>query len=306
MLLIVQLSRKHFGLWYKCVVTELERCDPKNCCTSRFHRRARALWSDWSALIQLLSGNNNVKHRVSDLWLSLSWWLTSCLRSGLKVLLWHAGGMQREHGPVSSPWEGEGWGLRAGCIPVLTSSLMVPLLGVLPELKPVPGRCTAADRRRTKELWKGRSKSLWSNITRKPQEMEIFHCSIKWDKIPAPQANNNKPGVDEAALLWSLSCRGCPALPELLWGCSETITSPPSLGKWQGVGWGKGASKHWKEERREKISCWMYSSPSILGSVVVIYFFCIKWGVIFRFPNPHMEIILKCSSFHLIQKKTPN
>lgn len=207
--------------------------------------------------------------------------------------------MQREHGPVSSPWEGEGWGSRAGCIPALTSSPIVRLLGVLPNWKPVPGRCTAADRRRTKELWKGRSKILWSNIKRKPQETEIFHCSIKWDKIPAPQANNNKPWVDGAALLRSLSCRGCPALPELLWGCSETITSPPSLGKWQGVGWRKGASKHWREEKRENF---------MLNVFITVYsrvscchlFFCIKWGVIFRFLNSYMEIILKCSSFHLV------
>lgn len=32
-------------------------------------------------------------------------------------------------------------------------------------------------------------------------------------------------------------------------------------------------------------------------------FFGVKWGAIFRFPNPYMEIILKCSSFHPVFKK---
>lgn len=118
---------------------------------------------------------------------------------------------------------------------------------------------------------KGRSESFWSNITWKLKEVDVCHCSMKWDKIPAPQANNNKTQADRAALLWSLLHRGCPALLKLLWGCSEMIAFPPYLGKLQRVGCGKGASKHRREEKIEKIWCWMYSSPSILGSVTVFF-----------------------------------
>ena len=66
------------------------------------------------------------------------------------------------------------------CTPLFPGGAPVwVLLGILPNQKPVPGRCTAAEWRRTTELQKGRSKSLWSNILWKSQEVEIIHCSTK-------------------------------------------------------------------------------------------------------------------------------
>lgn len=72
----------------------------------------------------------------------------------MKLLLCHnRSGAERGHGPVGSPWEGKAEPQEHPCTPLFPGGAPAwVLLGVVPSQKPVPGRCTAAEWSRTKEL----------------------------------------------------------------------------------------------------------------------------------------------------------
>lgn len=91
------------------------------------------------------------------------------------------------------------------------------LLGVLQNWKPVPGRYTTVEWRRTKRCRKGRSKGLWSQ--HHVQEVEVFHC------VPSSETKSQyfRQTVTSPKLMGPPSCEALAVVTVLLCqSCAET------------------------------------------------------------------------------------